>query len=222
MEPAAFQAAAEAIRGASDLIVQFTTGGSVTDTETARAAPLRLKPEMATLTPGSVNFGDDVFLNRPGFVRELYSRMIEAGILPEFEIFEAGMIAIAKDLVAFADAQHHLHFDLVVGARGAFPAIPGAVGFLSSLLPDEASWSATGIGRFHPDIALTTLRLGGHVRTGMEDVRYLSKGVPVRTNRELVHGVSTWAREMGREIASPALARELLGLGASPIDAGRE
>jgi 3-keto-5-aminohexanoate cleavage enzyme len=124
MDVDAFRSAHEAIQQATDLIVQFTSGGAVGDTEEARAAPLELRPEMATLTTGSVNFGDEVFLNPRDLVQRFYERMRSLSILPEFEIFDAGMIAGAERLAKRAD--HHLHYDFVLGAPSFPKERPGA------------------------------------------------------------------------------------------------
>ncbi len=212
MEVESYRAAQEAIRSASDLVVQFSSGGAVTDDEEARIAPLALVPEMATLTTGSVNFGDEVFLNPAPLVARFYARMRELGIVPEFEIFEAGMIANAVALVGERGDEHHRHFDFVLGVPGGMPAWPETIHFLASHLPAGASWSATGIGRSHREVSLSAIEGGGHVRTGFEDVRYLGPGEPASSNAQLIERVAGWARERGREVAAPGQARRLLGL----------
>lgn len=212
MDVDAFAAARRAIQERTDLIVQFTTGGAIGDPDEARLAPLRLRPEMASLTTGSVNFGDDVFSNPLPLVRRIYDEMRRHGCLPEYEIFEAGMIATAEALYRERGEDHHQHFDFVLGVPGALPGWDGVVAFLAARLPKGATWSATGIGRHHLGVLAQTLAAGGHVRTGLEDVRYFERGVPVRSNRQLVERVVDRARAAGREIADPATARELLGL----------
>lgn len=208
-----FRAARDAIEGATDLIVQFTTGGAVTDPEEARLAPLDLRPEMATLTTGTVNFGDGVFSNPVPLVTRLYRRMIDNGVLPEYEIFDAGMIATATRLRDELGARHHPHFDFVLGVPGALPAWEDALPFLVRHLPDAATWSATGIGRGHLAVAEQTITLGGHVRTGFEDVLYFAKGQLAVSNAQLVERVADMARRAGRSLATPAEARAMLGLG---------
>jgi 3-keto-5-aminohexanoate cleavage enzyme len=214
MEVDVFRAAFDAIRNATDVIVQFTSGGAVTDTEDARIAPLELKPEMATLNAGSVNFGDDVFLNPTGTIRRFYTRMRELGIAPEFEIFEAGMIANAERVYREHGDGHHLHFDLVLGVPGAMPAWSDSVEFLTAHLPEDATWTATGIGRHYLDVAGDAIARGGNVRTGFEDVLYVERGRPAESNRQLVERVTTIAVEAGREIATPDQARQILGVAA--------
>ncbi|MDQ3953478.1 MAG: 3-keto-5-aminohexanoate cleavage protein [Actinomycetota bacterium] len=211
-----FRAARDAIADATDLIVQFTTGGAVTDPEEARLAPLDLRPEMATLTTGTVNFGDDVFSNPIPLVAKLYRRMIELGVTPEYEIFEAGMIATATRLRRELDARHDPHFDFVLGVPGALPAWEDALPFLVAHLPEDATWSATGIGRSHLPVAEQTIALGGHVRTGFEDVLYYSEGQRATSNAQLIRRVADVARHAGREVATPAQARDVLGLRGRP------
>jgi 3-keto-5-aminohexanoate cleavage enzyme len=210
MSVEAFAEARDAITQNSDLIVQFTSGGAVTDGEDDRIAPLDLRPEMASLTTGTVNFGTGVFWNPRSLIDRFYRRMRELGILPEFEIFEPGMIATATDVASEAD--HHLHFDLVLGVPGAMPAWEDSVSFLSAHLPEGSTWSATGIGRAHIPVTEQAIALGGHVRTGFEDVRYVGPGELATANAQLVERTAGMAREQGREVATPDQARHLLGL----------
>ncbi|HEX2058463.1 MAG TPA: 3-keto-5-aminohexanoate cleavage protein [Actinomycetota bacterium] len=211
-----FRAARAAIESASDLVVQFTTGGAVTDPPEERLAPLELRPEMATLTTGTVNFGDDVFSNPLPLVTRLYRRMLELEVTPEYEIFDAGMIGTAVKLRRELDARHHAHFDFVLGVPGALPAWDDALPFLVKHLPEGATWSATGIGRWHLPVAEQTIALGGHVRTGFEDVLYYAKGERARSNAQLIERVVDMARRAGRDVAAPSQARDLLGLGGRP------
>lgn len=216
MDVDCFRDARTAIEATSDVIVQFTTGGAVDDPPEARLAPLDLRPEMATLTTGTVNFGDAVFLNPLPLVTRLYRRMTEAGVLPEYEIFEPGMIETALRVREAVAGGHHMHFDFVLGVPGALPAWTDALSFLVAHLPDAATWSATGIGRAHLAVAEQTIQAGGHVRTGFEDVLYYEKGRRAASNAELVERVAEMAVRAGREVASPAVARQMLGLPLSP------
>lgn len=212
MDVDTYRAAHDAIRSGTELIVQFSSGGAVTDDEVARAAPLALRPEMATLTTGTINFGDDVFMNPEGLVARLYSKMLLLGIQPEFEIFDSGMIAGAERVYADGGGDHHRHYDFVLGVPGGMPAWPDSIAFLRAHLPEGATWSATGIGRAHVSVVAEAIERGGHVRTGFEDVRYIGPGQLAGSNRELVENVVRAAAERGREIATPARARELLNL----------
>jgi 3-keto-5-aminohexanoate cleavage enzyme len=212
MDVETYRAAHDAITTATDLVVQFSSGGAVTDTEDDRIAPLELKPEMATLTTGTVNFGDEVFSNPLPLVTRFYKRMRELGITPEFEIFEPGMMGTADHLYGELGDGHHRHYDFVLGVPGAMPAWSDAVSYLAAHVPDDATWSATGIGGAHLSVTAESLRLGGHVRTGFEDVRWFERGVLASSNAQLVERVAKMAKDVGRPIASPQQTRELLGL----------
>jgi 3-keto-5-aminohexanoate cleavage enzyme len=212
MDVATFRAARDAIADATDLIVQFTSGGAVSDSEDARLAPLQLRPEMATLTTGSVNFGDEVFLNPMPLVRRFYERMRSLSILPEFEIFDSGMLAGAERLLNDSGSDHHRHYDFVLGVPGGMPGWRDALAFLTAKLPEGATWTATGIGRHHLPVTTEALERGGHVRTGFEDVRFFEPGRLATSNGELIRRVARLAKEMGRTLATPETARTLLEL----------
>ncbi|MGH2755048.1 MAG: 3-keto-5-aminohexanoate cleavage protein [Actinomycetota bacterium] len=212
MDIGAFAVAKDEIERRTDLIVQFTSGGAVTDTSDKRLAPLDLRPEMASLTTGTVNFGDDVFLNPIPMVRLFYGRMRSLGILPEFEIFEAGMIASADRLYHEAGSDHHRHYDFVLGVPGGMPAWADSVEFLAGHIPADATWSATGIGKHHLDVTEAAISNGGHVRAGLEDVRYFAPRELATSNAQLIERVAEMGRSAGRPIATPSQTRELLGL----------
>ena len=212
MDVETYRAAHDGIRAATDLIVQFSTGGAVTDSEADRIAPLALRPEMATLTTGSVNFGNEIFMNPFPLIQRFYARMRELDVLPEFEIFEAGMIRTAQRVVAENGADHHLHFDFVLNVPGGLPAWSDALAFLRAHLPPGATWSATGIGAAHLPVAEETIHTGGHVRTGFEDVTWFERGVRADSNARLIARVAEMAERSGRAVASPDEARQILEL----------
>lgn len=215
MDVDTFAATRDAVGAVSDLIVQFTSGGAVSDTEEDRIAPLSLRPEMASLTTGTVNFGDGVFWNPPQLIERLYSRMRELNVSPEFEILEPGMIANANHVYESHSESHHRHYDFVIGVPGGMPAWADSVPFLADHVPADASWGATGIGRAHLEVTKTAIALGGHVRTGFEDVRYYARGELATSNAQLIGRVADMARAANREVATPAQAREILGLEGS-------
>jgi 3-keto-5-aminohexanoate cleavage enzyme len=209
-----FRRAFDAIRVRTDVIVQFTSGGAASDRENARIAPLELRPPMASLTTGTTNFGSEVFWNPEPLVTRFYVRMRELGIMPEFEIFDSAMISNAERLLRRHGDGHHAHFDFVLGVPGAMPAWPDALPFLVAHLPEGATWSATGIGRAHLPVTKGAIARGGHVRTGFEDVRFFAPGELATSNAQLVARVVGIARSQGRDIATPASARKILGLEA--------
>jgi len=207
---ALFDKAIRAIRARCDVIVQTSTGGAVGMSAEERAQPLDCQPEMATLNAGSLNFGDDVFLNPFPMVREFASRMRDRRIVPELECYDAGhvesCVALAKEGVIELPA----HFDFVLGVRGGLGASEENLRFLLTKLPAGCSFSVAGIGRHQLPMAELSLRLGGHARCGLEDNIYLSKGVLAKGSYELVGRLAEMARAAGRAVATTAQARELL------------
>lgn len=216
LDPAALRDAVQALRDTTDLVVQLSTGGAVTDPEDRRLAVLDARPDSASLTCGTVNFGDDVFLNRPAFIAELYTRMQERGIVPEFECFEPGHLATVERLVETYGPPHggHVHVDLVLGVPGAMPGTAQQLAACVAALPDGASFSATGVGRTAVPVMLAALAHGGHLRVGMEDTLTFAKGQPVTDNRQLVERAATLANLAQRPPLSPREARGLLGISA--------
>jgi len=206
-----FAQALEAIRVQSDLIVQFTTGGAIGMTAEERGAPLRLRPEMATLTCGTVNFGDEVFENSLPIMRGLAREMQQHGVVPELEIFDAGHLDNAKHLEREGLIHFPAHVDFVLGVPGGLAAEVRHLTHLVDGLPAGCTWSVAGIGRAQLSMTLAALAMGGHVRVGLEDNIYYSKG-RLASNEELVARVARLASETGRPVATPMEARTLLGL----------
>ena len=206
-----FRAAYEAIRRESDLIVQFSTGGAIGMTPEERAEPLELGPEMATLTCGTVNFGDDVFENSFPIMRGILAAMARYSVTPELEIFDLGHIANAKRLAAEGLLAFPAHADFVLGVPGALEATVENLVACVSALPTGCSWTVAGIGRQQLPLATVAIAMGGHVRVGLEDNIYYSKG-RLATNEELVARVVRVANELGRPVATPAQARRMLRL----------
>jgi 3-keto-5-aminohexanoate cleavage enzyme len=203
-----------ALRESTDLIVQLSTGGAVTDGFDARLAVLDAEPDACSLTCGTVNFGDDVFANPWGFIKDLYQLTKERGVVPEFELFDLGHIATLQRLLGEfgPPVGGHVHCDLVMGVpggmRGDVPTLAAAV----LALPDGATWSATGIGRTSLPVMFGALGAGGHLRVGMEDTIAFSRGRPVTGNAELVRRAADLANLAQRPPMSPAEARAFLGI----------
>ncbi|HLX25365.1 MAG TPA: 3-keto-5-aminohexanoate cleavage protein [Candidatus Cybelea sp.] len=206
-----FREAYDAIRANSDLIVQFSTGGAIGMTPEERAGVLELRPEMATLTCGSVNFGDDIFENSFPIMRKLLKKMNEFGVRPELEIFDKGHIANARKLARERLVSFPQHVDLVLGVPGGLEATVSNLADLVDDLPEGCTWSVAGIGRQQLPMAMTAIAMGGHVRVGLEDNLHYSRGRLAR-NEELVARVVRIAAEAGRPVATPDQARKLLGL----------
>jgi 3-keto-5-aminohexanoate cleavage enzyme len=207
-----FDEAYRAVRSQSDLIVQFSTGGAIGMTPDERAAILTLRPEMATLTCGTVNFGDDVFENSFPIMRGIAQKMHAFGVRPELEIFDKGHLANARRLAKEGAIDLPQHVDFVLGVPGGLEATAQNLCDLVDDLPAGCTWTVAGIGRSQLQLAMVAIAMGGHVRVGLEDNLYYSKG-RLATNEELVARVRRIAIEAGRPVASPDEARALLGLG---------
>jgi 3-keto-5-aminohexanoate cleavage enzyme len=210
-----FAAAIAEIRQRTDIIIQTSTGGAMGMSADERLQPLELNPEMASLTTGTANFGDDVFFNDTALMTEFYKRMQAKGVRPEFEIFEHGQIDNALRLVKkLGPAGPLMHWDFVLGVPGSMSGEPRNLMFLVDSIPREGStWTCTGIGRWHMPVTMTALALGGNVRLGFEDNIFYHKGVLAESNAQLVARVVRLAREWGREPATPDEARQILRLG---------
>jgi 3-keto-5-aminohexanoate cleavage enzyme len=179
-----------------------------------RAQPLECEPppDMATLNAGSLNFGDDVFLNPFPLVREFARRMRSKGIAYELECYDVGHVEACLRLAQEGVIELPAPFDFVMGVRGGIQASEENLRFLVSKLPSGNTFNVAGIGRHQLPMAELSLKLGGHARCGLEDNIYLSKGVLAKGSYELVAKVAALARAAGREPATPAQARELLGV----------
>jgi 3-keto-5-aminohexanoate cleavage enzyme len=212
LDPQVFAQIHRMISERTDLIVQISTGGRAGTDAVARAAAVRLlHPEMASLTTGSMNFPDRVYANPFKVIEFLARTMAESDTKPEMEIFEPGMIANARRLVEKGLAIEPLHFDFVLGSRGSLPASARNLVFLSETIPPGSTWTVAGIGRWQLPMALLAIVMGGHVRVGLEDNLYYHKGV-LATNQQLVTRVARIAAEVGRPVATPDEARQILGL----------
>jgi 3-keto-5-aminohexanoate cleavage enzyme len=208
----AFRPAIAEIKSRCDAIIQVSTGGAVGMTGDERCRPLELRPEMCTLTAGSVNFGDEVFLNpRPLMIRiaELARRR---GVKPELEIFDAGFMDNALWLAKKGHIDLPAHFDFVLGVPGGLGADAPALDFLISRLPPGCTWSAAGIGRAEFPLAEMAVSRGGHVRVGLEDNIFIDKGVLAEGNAPLVAKAARIAAAAGRAVMTPSEARKMLGL----------
>src|SRR6478609_59165 len=215
LDQAHLKAAVEALREQTSLVIQLSTGGSVHDPLEQRLTVLDAKPDSCSLTCGTTNFGDDVFLNPYGFMSDLYVQAQEREVVPEFELFDLGHVASLARLI---DAHGlpfggKVHVDFVTGVPGGMPGTPAALLAAVALLPAQVtSWSATGIGRSHLPIAAASLSAGGHLRVGMEDNLVFARGRAVEHNDELVLRAAELAKLMQRPPMTTTEARDLLGV----------
>jgi uncharacterized protein (DUF849 family) len=202
------------VRACPGMIVQFSTGGRGRELA-ERGSMLHLKPDMASLATGSVNFPTSVYENPPDFVEGLARAMLGFEIKPEVEIFDVAMLYNAAELVKAGLLRAPVHVQFVLGLKNALPARRELLEFLAreldAVLPGS-TWTAAGIGRHQLTVNRWSLELGGHARTGLEDNLRFDESRLATSNAELVARVATIAGEYGRKPATPAQARKLLGL----------
>jgi 3-keto-5-aminohexanoate cleavage enzyme len=213
-DPNLFRQVAEALRSQTDLILSLTTSGIPGRNLPVheRLGPVALKPELASFDAGSINLGGGVFINDPAFLDAAARIMKEAGVKPEIEIFDLGMLITALHMRDEGKLDDPLHFQFVLGTPWGAPATPKSFLHLYEHLPSDATWSNIGVGRGYLPMAMMALIMGGHIRVGMEDNIYLDRGVMAKTNAQLVERVVRIIEAYGRPVASPSEARKIIGL----------
>ncbi len=213
-----FAEAIDAIRKKTDCIVQTSTGGAVGMSLDERAGPLACKPEMATLNCGSLNFGNDVFVNTRAEIRDMAARIRAAGSVAELECYEVGHVEEALALLKEGAISEPLHFQFVLGVQGGLGAREEHVRYMKSLVatlaPAGTTWAVAAVGRFQKPMTEAAMRLGGHARVGLEDNIYLEKGVLSEGSAPLVARAAAYAKSLGRSVVEPSLARKMLGVTA--------
>ncbi|MBR1539075.1 MAG: 3-keto-5-aminohexanoate cleavage protein [Bacteroidales bacterium] len=213
---ARFQECTEAIlKVCPDVILIPSTGGAVgmSPEERLQSTDTTPVPEMATLDCGTCNFGDEIFDNTMPTMRAFGKRMLERGIKPEYECFEMGHLDTILTMARKGEVPGApMQFNFVLGVPGCTPATPENLAWLVKNIPAGSTWTATGIGRHAFTLAAVAIVMGGNVRVGFEDNLNLAKGVPAKSNGELVAKVVRLANELGRPVADIAEARRILGL----------
>ena len=202
------------IRERCDIVINLTTSGDLNATDQTRMEHLvALKPELASFDCGSMNWmHTSLFINHPAFLEKLAETMTSAGVKPEVEIFDAGMVSNANYYLKKGLLKAPVHYQFVLGAAGGMDATVENLVFLKSLIPADSTWSALGIGKGHLPIMYTAIALGGHVRVGMEDNVYYSTGRLAKSNAEFVARAVRLIQEADKERATPDEARIILGL----------
>jgi 3-keto-5-aminohexanoate cleavage enzyme len=210
-----FKEVVDRLRSETDAILCLTTSGipgrNLQFQE--RLVPLSLNPELVSFDAGSVNMRENVFLNPPEFLEMLAKETRAKGIKPELEVFEVGMAETCIRYMERGLLKPPLHFQFVLGVLGGMPATAKSLLHLSEIVPGGSTWSVIGIGLGQLPMAVMAMAMGGHVRVGLEDNIYYSKGVLAKSNAELVERVVRIAKEFGREIATPKESRKILNLG---------
>ena len=200
-----------------DIVLNLTTSGDLYATDETRQAHLaELRPEMGSYDCGSMNWlHSGLFINSPQFLEELGKTMQEWGVKPEIEAFDPGMIGNAAYYLKRGVLKAPLHFQMCMGCANGIPGSTKNLLFMvetmNQLCPGS-TWSAFGVGHSAMEILYATVALGGHIRVGMEDNVMYSKGVLAESNRQFVERAARVIREFGNEVATPADAREILGL----------
>jgi 3-keto-5-aminohexanoate cleavage enzyme len=215
-DPTLFAEVQEGVRKhCPGMIIQFSTGGRGRD-PSARGSALHLKPDMASLATGSVNFPTIIYENSATFVEGLAAQMKQHGVLPEIEVFDLSHIYGARKLADLGLINDRPHVQFVMGIKNALPAEERILDFLHSelqcVLP-KATWTAAGIGRHQAEVLDWVLARGGiAVRTGLEDNIRITKDRLARSNAELVQMAVKACARHGSRPATPAESRVLLGL----------
>jgi 3-keto-5-aminohexanoate cleavage enzyme len=208
-----FRAAIQAIKArVPDAIVQVSTGGAVGMSVEERTQPLDLRPEFCSLTTGTCNFGDEVFSNPFPLITAIAEKAKTMGTRMEIEVFDAGFVDNALLLARRGILPEPLHFDFVLGVPGAMTGTEDRLDFLLGTIPVGSTWMVAGVGRFELPLATAAIARGGHVRVGLEDNLFVSRGVLAKGSWELVRAAAAIARDAGRPLATPDQTREILRL----------
>lgn len=200
------------------MIIQFSTGGRGRE-PSQRGAMLSLRPDMASLATGSVNFPKGIYENPPDFIKGLAATMQEYDIKPEIEVFDLAMLYNAANLVKAGLLKAPAHVQFVLGIPNALPARRTVFDFLRAEIADvmpQATWVAAGIGRHQWEVNQWCLETGGHCRTGLEDNTRYDRTRLAASNAELVGKIVNACAQYGRRPASASEARQLLGLKPAP------
>ncbi|HEU4802105.1 MAG TPA: 3-keto-5-aminohexanoate cleavage protein [Solirubrobacterales bacterium] len=211
--PELFVDVIERIRAESEILTMVSTGGSNEMTIEERTTGLEAKPDISGVESGSMNFGDETFITPPPAGRGIAKRAQEAGIALEVEVFDVGHVVSAVRWLEQGVIESPMTINLVFGVPGGIDASPEALDAMLRPLPPETFWTVTCIGRHHQRmLALALLRGAPGIRTGLEDVAYISRGVHAPSNAALVEMAVGLAGTLGREVATQEQTRELLGL----------
>ncbi len=207
-----FQEVSEHIRKRCDCILQYSTGGAVGTPLEERSAPLVLKPEMATLSMGTMNFGSEVYENTVHTIETIAERIQENSIMAELEIFDYGMMDTMDRLLQKGTLPKEYHVDFVLGIPGGMTASIQNLVLLTERLDKKQSWSVAAVGRYQLPMTTHAIAMGGHIRIGIEDNIYFRKGELASSNGQFVERSVWLAKELGRSVATVAEARKILRL----------
>ncbi len=213
MDKERFRKTAALIKSKCNAVINMTTSGDNRATDEERMAHIaELKPEMASFDAGSFNWMPmGIFMNSPQFLEKLARTMLDCEVKPEIEVFDMGMIGVAEYYIKKGLIKTPPHFQICLGVLGAAMGTVENLIHMRNLLPGDATWSAFAVGKNHLPVLYTTVALDGHIRVGLEDNVYYSKG-RLSSNVELVERAVRIVKEAGKVPATPDEAREILNL----------
>jgi 3-dehydrocarnitine:acetyl-CoA trimethylamine transferase len=234
MDGAHYREVVERIRASgSDVLINLTTGpgarfnhdandpskpsadSTLKSPEDRVSHVVELRPDICSLDMGSLNMGDRVFINTPKHLRAMALAIKDAGVTPELEVFETGHLLLAKRFLENGYVKPPGMFQICLGISWGQPATPEAMTYMRNLLPAGAPWFAFGISLWQFPMVAQAVLLGGHPRVGLEDNIYLEKGKLASSNAALVEKAAKIIEVLGDQVATPADARQLLGLNGS-------
>lgn len=218
-DPGTYSEIVTKVRARCDVITQVSTGGGPQISPEDRVKAIEAGAEMASLNMGTMvrtRFAENsFFLNTRPQIEGAAQAMLERGMKPEMEVYSHSMIVDVENLIkkGLLRKPYYINFVLGMTHQGALPGQPKHLLSLLEYLPEGAIFNVSGIAAAQLPLTTLSILLGGHSRVGLEDNVYYSKGTPAKSNAQLVERTVRIARELGREIATPAKAREILQLG---------
>ena len=206
---AVFKKAIDLIRKKSDVVVEITTGGAVGMTPDERIAPVALKPDMASLDCGTVNFGNEYIVNTLPIMRQFASEMNKHGVRPTLECFDVSHVQSSHILIKEGLIKPPYHYGFVMQVPAALSLSVKTLSYMMDQMPPESYFTVMGIGRAHIPGICGAIAAGGFIRVGFEDNIYYSKGRLAKSNSEFVERAVRFSLEAGLEIAKPSDVRQL-------------
>ncbi|VFQ47204.1 3-keto-5-aminohexanoate cleavage protein [Desulfoluna butyratoxydans] len=207
-----FETVTEKIRNRCDCILQYSTGGAVGTPVELRCNPVSLKPDMATLSMGTMNFGSEIYENTEETITTIARAITDNDVMAELEVFDFGQLETVMRMVKKGLVPERHHMDFVLGVPGGMAATISNLVMLVNRLQEGQTWAVAGLGRGQLPMAMHSIAMGGHVRVGIEDNIYYRKGELAVSNAQLVERVVRIAREYDRPAATVDQARQILGL----------
>ncbi len=207
-----FETVTKKIRDRCECILQYSTGGAVGTPLEERCGPVKLKPDMATLSMGTMNFGPDIYENTEHTIQTISRAILENGVMPELEIFDYGMMETVERLSRKGLLPEKYHIDFVLGVPGGMTGDVRNLILLKDRLSPGQTWTVAGVGRYQLPLSIHAIAMGGHVRVGIEDNMYYRKGELAASNAQLVERVARIAKEFGRAVADVEETRKILDL----------